>query len=159
MGKHMKQANMLISSFDQDTIREIESAGKYELEIDGVSYDLTIEDFTISSEDIPGWQVATDGKLTVALDTTITEELEAEGMARELVNRIQNMRKDTNYNVTDKIEIRLHHHPIIDAAVNSYGDYIKTETLAVLLEFDDNVKGEVISLPGNVELELQLRIA
>jgi isoleucyl-tRNA synthetase len=159
LGKHMKQANQMISSFDQDIIRQIEEAGKTVLNIEGISYELSLEDFEISSEDIPGWQVASDSKLTVALDTSLTEELEAEGMARELVNRIQNLRKDNGYNVTDKIKIYFEIHDEIKDAIKSYGDYIKQETLASELHLVEKLDDAVeINLPGNFVVKLALKL-
>ena len=109
-----------------------------------------MEDFEISTEDIPGWKVATDGKLTVALDLTLTELLEDEGMARELVNRIQNIRKDKNFEVTDRITVVISEDPAIERAVNNFGDLIKGEVLADALSIGDAEGGEAVELPGEL---------
>lgn len=129
-GKLMKQIAASINEFSQEDIATIESTGNYDLKIDGHDVNLTIEDVEIISEDIPGWLVANDGKLTVALDVTITEELKQEGIAREIVNRIQNLRKDSGLEVTDKIQIRILEHAAINNAVKNYKEYIGSQTLA-----------------------------
>ena len=136
LGKNMKAAIPLINQLGQEDIAQIEANNAYKLSIDGQDYDLTLADFVISAEDIPGWLVANDGDLTVALDITLTDDLKAEGMARELVNRIQNVRKNKDFNVTDRINVALEKHDLVTAAVASFGDYIKA--------------GDV----GGVELEL-----
>jgi isoleucyl-tRNA synthetase len=105
----------------------------------------------------PGWQVANDGPLTVALDVTITDELLAEGMARELVNRIQNIRKDKDFNVTDNIRIQLERDEGVVHAVEQFGDYIKAETLAVSLELVDPIEdGEELELPDDVKVNIKV---
>lgn len=158
LGKNMKEANAIIQNFDQKTIADIEKNDHYLLEVNGNSYEFAAEDFEISSEDIPGWLVANDRDLTVALDVTISDELSAEGIARELVNRIQNIRKNSEYNVTDKIRIQLGIHPMIVPAIKLFKDYICAETLAVDLEMTNDVLGidvelnEDISIPIHVEL-------
>ena len=134
LSKHMKAAAQAINAFDQDDIVKLESTGSYQLEVEGENYELTMEDFEIMTEDIPGWQVANDGALTVALDVSLTDDLRAEGMARELVNRIQNIRKNKDFNVTDKIIIQLENHEAIQSAISNYGEYICNETLATQLE-------------------------
>ena len=103
LGAHMKAANEQIQMLDQDQINSFENSGKFDLIVDGTTFELTLDDVVISSEDIPGWQVATDGDLTVAVDITLDDHLIAEGTARELVNRIQNIRKQLDLNVTDRI--------------------------------------------------------
>ncbi len=151
LGKHMKAAAAAIAGIDQKDIAEIERTGSYTLEVDGTTYELGLEDFEIVTEDIPGWKVAIDGNLTVALDVTITDALAAEGMARELVNRIQNIRKDSDYNVTDRIVVRLEDKPLIREAVDQNGDYIKSEVLADTLELATELaEGEVLDLPGEI---------
>lgn len=151
LGKHMKAAAAAIAGIDQKDIAEIERTGSYTLEVDGTTYELGLEDFEIVTEDIPGWKVASDGNLTVALDVTITDALAAEGMARELVNRIQNIRKDSDYNVTDRIVVRLEDKPLIREAVDQNGDYIKSEVLADTLELATELaEGEVLDLPGEI---------
>ncbi len=158
LGKHMKTANQVISSLSNEEISNIEKSGGYTLEVDGENYELTLEDLEITTEDIPGWLVASDGKLTVALDVTVTPELEAEGMARELVNRIQNIRKDKDFNVTDRIRVTLERKDVIVPAVEQYGDYIKTEVLAESLELSEGApNGETIELPDGEEVSVDVK--
>ncbi len=157
LGKDMKQAAQVITNLTQAEINGIERSNQFPLSINGTTYDLTLEDFIITSEDIPGWFVASDGALTVALDVNITEELEAEGTARELVNRIQNIRKNNNFNVTDKISIKIEKHRSIQNAIQQFGDYIRAETLADDLDMQENVKGEEIDLFGDVNLNIQVK--
>ena len=157
LGKNMKAAAQIIAGFDQDDISQIEKTNSYQLSINGDTYDLTLEDFEIVTEDIPGWQVATDGLLTVALDVTLTPSLLAEGMARELVNRIQNIRKDKGFDVTDRIKVTLEAHVAVQSAVNEFGDYIATETLADEITLVEKVSdGEQIELPGEVSICLRV---
>jgi isoleucyl-tRNA synthetase len=144
LGKHMKGAAQIIAQLDQKQIAEIEKNNAFELVVDGENYDLTLEDFEILTEDIPGWQVATDGPLLVALDITLDDELLAEGYARDLVNRIQNLRKSNDLNVTDRIKVAVQSNEDIDAAVLKFGEYIKGETLADALDTGADVKGEEV---------------
>lgn len=130
MGKHMKTVAQKIAQFGDAEIVQLERAGTIQIEIDGATFDLTREDFEISTQDIPGWLVATDGPLTVALDVTLTEDLTNEWIARELVNRIQNIRKDQSLEITDRINVTLEDHPTVQAAVDKFGDYIANEVLA-----------------------------
>jgi len=152
LGKNMKEASKLISAFTQDDITNLEKNGSYSLSVNGESYELSLEDFEISAEEIPGWQVAQDGDITVALDITLTDDLRAEGMARELVNRIQGIRRDTDLDVTDRISILLQDHESIRNAVTQYGDYIKAEVLGESLTLTDTTEGTEIELPGDVKL-------
>ncbi len=150
LGKHMKAANAIISGLDQDAISKIETNNSYELIVEEVSYDLTLEDFEIVSEDIPGWQVANDKDLTVALDVTISEELAAEGLAREIVNRVQNLRKNSDFNVTDRINIHILESEIINQVIDAHGEYIKNETLADNIYLESELEGEEIELTDSV---------
>ena len=136
-GKNMKAIAGAISGFGQDDILSIEKEGNYTLDLSGESICIDLEDVIISSQDIPGWLVASSGELTVALDITISESLKQEGTARELVNRIQNIRKDSGLEVTDKISIQIGRHKDIDAAVEANKAYICKETLAESLELTD----------------------
>ena len=104
-GKLMKEISNAITALPPQEIVAFENTGKHQLTINGQQITLTSEDVEIISEDIPGWQVANDGKLTVALDVTVSDELRYEGIAREFVNRIQNIRKESGYDVTDKITV------------------------------------------------------
>ncbi len=153
LGKNMKQAAALINQLDQNTINDIEKTGTLELNIDNNKYLLTLEDFEISPEDIDGWTVATDGNLTVAMDITLNEALLAEGLARELINRIQNIRKDQNFDVQDRVNIKISPNPQIDAAIHQFGDFIKRETLAELLVSEENT-GAKVELPNDLNANI-----
>ncbi len=159
LGKQMKAAAAMINSFGDEEIAKIEAdpTAPYQLVLDGETFELSYEDFDISAQEIPGWQVAQNGKITVALDITLTPDLINEGIAKELVNRIQNRRKDSDFNVTDRINIELTDHEHIIEAVGQYGDYIKNEVLADSLELKDN-NGEGIELPGEINLNLKLTV-
>ena len=126
-----KPMSALIAQFTQEQIAEIEANEETVLELNGEKVTVTPADFDITSEDMPGWLVASEGKLTVALDITITDELRREGVARELVNRIQNIRKESGFEVTDKISVEIEATELTTPAVESFADYIAQQTLAV----------------------------
>ncbi len=153
LGKHMKEASQIILAFDQKTIASIESHGFYDLETGGEITRITIEDIEIISEDIPGWQVANEGKLTVALDTTLDEMLIAEGTARELVNRIQNIRKSNDFEVTDRIHLIISEHEKIIPALQHFSPFIKEEVLADQIDIGEN-KGETVELFDDVTIAI-----
>lgn len=157
LGPDMKEANKIISNFTDAEISKIEEKGSFTLDINGNSYDLTTDDIEIRSEDIEGWMVAQDADITVALDGNLTDELIAEGTARELVNRIQNLRKDKEFNVTDRIAVQLSNNPQIKPAIESYGDYIKQEILADSLRLIDNLEAEDVELFDNLTIQVQLK--
>lgn len=136
-GKDMKQIAQLVSAFAQEDIQKIEQNGELTIQLENKSIILQLQDVEISSQDIEGWMVATSGKLTVALDVTINDELRNEGIARELINRIQNIRKDSGFEVTDKIAIKILKDGFVENAVQDNIDYIKTETLTTALHFED----------------------
>jgi len=160
LGKDMKEAARQINSMSQEDIAEIEKTGAYTLQANGNTYELALEDFEITAEDIPGLLVANDGKLTVALDITLTPDLEAEGMARDIVNRIQNIRKDSGFEVTDKIKVTLQQADAVVPAVNQFGDYIKAETLTSELQLAEELKqGQEVDLPGDVKVRVQVEKA
>jgi isoleucyl-tRNA synthetase len=140
-GKLMKDISTAISVMTQAEIVSIESTGKKSLSIHGTPVELTLEDVEIISEDIPGWQVANDGKLTVALDVTVTDDLRYEGIAREFVNRIQNIRKESGYDVTDKIEVEICDHDLIREAISRHSAYIASQTLALKVTVVPAVSG------------------
>jgi len=129
-GKLMKDISNAISEFSQKEILSFEADGSHSLTLNGQEIILTSEDVEIISEDIPGWQVANDGKLTVALDITVTDEIRYEGIAREFVNRIQNIRKENGYNVTDKITVQIEDLEFVREAIKKYASYIGSQTLA-----------------------------
>ena len=139
-GKQMKAVAAAVAEMSQEAIAELEKNGKYTLALDGATAELESSDVEIFSEDIPGWLVANEGKLTVALEVTITEELRREGIARELVNRIQNIRKSSGFEITDKIKISISKNLLTDDAVNEYNTYICNQVLATSLELVDEVK-------------------
>ncbi|MDP4998727.1 MAG: isoleucine--tRNA ligase [Saprospiraceae bacterium] len=159
LGKHMKAASQLIAELDQEAIAAIEKQGVYQMHIEGQDYELLLEDFDITTDDIPGWLVANDGPLTVALDVTITDDLKAEGTARELVNRIQNLRKEKDFNLTDHIGITLTEHPAIAPAILKFGDFIQQETLAdALAMIPGFTEGDTIVLPEAGELYVAIAV-
>lgn len=139
-GKDIGLISKEIQGFTQEQINKIEREGALILDISGKSINLTSEDVEISSQDIPGWLVANANGITVALDITLTDELRNEGIARELVNRIQNIRKDSGFEVTDKIKVQLESEPIIEAAVKANEGYIKSETLTNELVFVSTIE-------------------
>lgn len=138
-GKDMGLIAKEIQNFSQEQIKEIEKNGNISVDVSGKIIILTSEDVEISSQDIPGWLVANAGGITVALDITITDELRKEGIARELVNRIQNIRKDTGFEVTDRIKVHLKNNEVLAEAVKANESYIKSETLTDELIFEDEV--------------------
>lgn len=148
-GKKMKQVASIIAEFSQADISKIEKDAVYTLDVDGEKTEILLADVEILSEDIPGWLVANTGSLIVALDITVTDVLRDEGIARELINRIQNLRKESLFDVTDKIKLQVEKHEKINSSVQNNISYICTETLAESLELV-----EKISSPGfhNVEL-------
>jgi isoleucyl-tRNA synthetase len=148
-GKQMKAIAAAINQMDQDAIAQFEKEGEYVIEANGEQLTVELTDVEISSEDIPGWLVATDDKLTVALDVTINEELKREGIAREFVNRIQNMRKTEGFDVTDKINLYIEQHNLINDAVKDYSEYIAAQTLANSVSLSETI-------PGNKGQEVEL---
>ena len=139
-GKQMKAVAAAVAEMSQEAIAELEKNGSYTLQLDGTDVVVEAADVEIFSEDIPGWLVANEGKLTVALDVTVTEELRREGIARELVNRIQNIRKSSGLEITDKIKITLSKNQQTDDAVNEYKDYICNQVLGTSLTLTDEVE-------------------
>ena len=129
-GKQMKEIAAEMANFNKSQISEIERTGEYTLPLASGDVMLTAEDVEIYTEDIPGWLVANEGRLTVALDITITDELRKEGIARELVNRIQNLRKAKDFEITDRIIIQLSSNPLFDEAITDFADYVKGQVLA-----------------------------
>ena len=133
-GQDMKAVAAAIQALDSKAISEIERNGKLPISVNEKYITLDRSDVEISSQDIEGWLVASDGENTVALDLHVSDELRNEGVARELVNRIQNLRKDSGYEVTDRISIQLSADPVLNLAVEGFGQYIKEETLADVIE-------------------------
>jgi isoleucyl-tRNA synthetase len=137
----MKEISNAISTFTPQEIVAFENNGNHPVTIGGQNIVLTTEDVEIISEDIPGWQVANDGKLTVALDITVSDDLRYEGIAREFVNRIQNIRKETGFDVTDKITVVIEDHDFVREAVKRHAVYIGSQTLASVVTLEKKVSG------------------
>ena len=143
-GKYMKQIAAMTAEFSQERIAQIEAAAQTVLDLGAEKITVTPADFEITSEDMPGWLVASEGKLTVALDITLTEELRAEGVARELINRIQNIRKDSGFEVTDKIRVEIEQKEFVAGAIAKYAGYIASQTLAVEVKAAAQPEGGVV---------------
>jgi len=139
-GPRLKEVAAVIQGMNQEQIAQLERNNSFPITLGAEQVQITPEDVEIMSEDIPGWLVASEGKLTVALDITLTEELKQEGIARDLVNRIQNLRKDSGMDVQDKIRIYLqNNHPEVNAAVAAYEQYIREETQATAIQLSETV--------------------
>ena len=154
-GKMMKSIAASMAALDQEQIALLEKNGLIELDIDGQKVSVDAVDVEIISEDIPGWLVSNEGNLTVALEVEMTEELRNEGMARELINRIQNIRKETGLEITDRIDITITDAESIAKAVGSFADYIKAQVLADNIVLGDNNGQEVDldELKANIKIE------
>jgi isoleucyl-tRNA synthetase len=148
-GKLMKEIALVLTGFSQFDIRQLEINGTQQLDLNGQKIELTLEDVEITTEDIPGWAVAAQDKLTVALDLTLNEELIKEGLVRELVNRVQNMRKDSGFEVTDHILLEIEADELVRDAIRLFESYITSETLGELkivtnLTDSDVVENELV---------------
>ena len=155
-GKIMKTISNEIQAFSQQQINNLEAAGKCSLTVEGQPVEILLSDVEIATQDIPGWVVANDGNLTVALDITVSPELKAEGIARELVNRIQNIRKE-GFDVTDRITIELQSGEW-DEAVKRHIDYICSETLCTSLQLLPTVEnGTTIEILEGVSTSISIR--
>ena len=142
-GKLMKAVAAAVDGFSQEQIAELETVGTIALSVENQDVTIEKEDVEIFSEDIPGWLVANEGNLTVALEVELTDELRQEGMARELINRIQNLRKDTGLEITDRISVVVAPNDQTDAAIKAYGDYIVSQVLADSIEIAPNDGTEI----------------
>ena len=156
-GKNMKKVAGVIQQFGQEEISILEKQGAIDVLVNGENTTLTVEDVIISSQDIEGWLVANNGEITVALDITINEELKNEGIARELVNRIQNIRKDSGFEVTDKVEVIIQNEPVLENAVLQNIIYIKQETLTEKLHFDNNVTSGIEIVFDDIATKLSIK--
>jgi isoleucyl-tRNA synthetase len=153
-GKDMKLVAAAVNQMDQEQIQKLESQKVLELELqNGNHIQLELADVEISSEDIPGWLVASEGPFTVALDIKLSDSLKEEGIARELVNRIQNFRKDAGFEITDKIDLQIESRTAIDKAIQNNKDYICSETLAANLDLVDEVKEKNLKVEIDEEME------
>ena len=156
-GKDMKLIANAVNSFSSEDINKMEQNRSFDLDINGKNITLGLDDVEITSQDIEGWLVANEGLLTVALDVTINEDLRKEGIARELVNRIQNLRKDSGFEVTDRIDVQLQNHADITAAVSENEAYIKMETLTSDLKIVDNLKDGIDIAFDEVNTKLSIK--
>ena len=145
-GKDMGLISKEIQGFSQEQINQLDREGSINIDISGKSIILSLDDVEITSQDIPGWLVANSDGITVALDITISETLKREGVARELVNRIQNIRKDSGFEVTDKIKVVLQHDAELEASVLENRGYIMSETLTEQLDFSNDLNGSATAI-------------
>ncbi|MDN5201999.1 isoleucine--tRNA ligase [Fulvivirgaceae bacterium BMA10] len=158
-GSKVKQIAAHINAFGHDEIAVLEKGSQLELHVDDETVYLTIDDVEISSEDIPGWSVANEGKLTVALDINITDDLRKEGIARDLVNRVQNLRKDMGLDVQDKIKISIgKNNELINDALLSNKEYICRETQALSLQIADNLEGAKEMEMDDLKLQVKIDV-
>ena len=156
-GKNMKAAAQALTSLEQSQIAQFEKDGKIALTLNGEEAVVELADVEVISEDIPGWLVANDGNITVALDITITDDLRKEGIARELVNRIQNVRKSKDYNITDRIVVKITPDEHVNDAVAQFKDYIAKQVLAVAIELAPVEGTDVIALDMD-DYELKITV-
>jgi len=156
-GKDMKSISEAISKFTSKDINKMEQSGIFAVEVNGERITLERDDVEITSQDIEGWLVANEGALTVALDITLTDELRKEGIARELVNRIQNLRKDSGFEVTDRIVVTLQKDDKIVEAIHSNLEYIKTETLTEELEIIEQIDNGIEITFDDVKTKLFIK--
>ena len=158
-GKLMKEISIVIGAMSQSDIASFERNSIFEVTVNGENLSLALEDVEIFSEDIPGLQVASEGAITVALDMNVTPELRLEGIAREFVNRIQNLRKESDFQVTDKIVLRIVRHPELTEAMDKYSEYIGLQTLASKVELVDHLssgEGKLIEIEKGIETFIQV---
>lgn len=156
----MKDITAAIAQMGQDEINQLEQAQQYELHLSDERIRLTSEDVEITSEDIPGWSVAREGNITVALDINITDELKKEGIARDLVNRIQNLRKDMGLEVQDKIRVSVEKtNGLVDAAIQAHKNYICVETQALILDVKEQLQedAEVLEL-DDIKVKIKIEV-
>ena len=143
-GKLMKDVAAKMNSLSQDEIAQFEQSGNYTFDLQGEPVSVDVADVEIISEDMPGWLVSNEGNLTVALEVDLTDELKREGMARELINRIQNLRKETGFEITDRIIVTVQPNEEAVAAIDSFGEFIKNQVLAnnILVAENDGTEVE-----------------
>ncbi len=158
LGKDMKVAADLIAAMTNEEINALEQSGSRAITANGTEYTIVPEDLIVTTEDLPGWKVASDAGLTVALDVHLNDDLVAEGTARDLVNRIQNVRKEKDFNVTDRIDVAIAPHAAIEQAVAKFGDYIKAEVLANSLIVTEKGAFEPVELNDEVTLDMRVEL-
>jgi len=158
LGKNMKAAVAAINTMNQDDISSIEKTNEYSLSIEGEMYNLSLEDFVITTDDVPGLQVATDKEITVALDVILTDDLVSEGIAKEIINRIQNMRKSNDYNVTDRIHVSLDGGAEVEKAVIDFEKFISNEVLADSISMSKNIdSAESFELTDAINAQITIK--
>jgi isoleucyl-tRNA synthetase len=153
-GKLMKEISQAVGQFSQQNISDLEKNGSFECIAGNEKVVLLPEDLEITTEDIPGWLVSSEGNMTIALDIHITEELKMEGIAREFINKIQNIRKENDYQVTDRIKVKIKRHTLLEKAILAYKDYICTTTQTTTLEYDsdlDQTNSKLIEIEPGLE--------
>lgn len=156
-GKHMKAVQAFAAEHPQDIIKGVEQNGSYTIQVEGQPIELVREDVEIIPVDIPGWKVVNNGALTVALDVTITEDLRQEGIAREFVNRIQNLRKELGLDVVDKIQVKIQEHPQFNQAVRTNSEYIRAQILADELELVSSLTdGHTVEIEEGITTQITL---
>lgn len=156
-GKHMKAVQAFAAEHPQDIIKGVEQNGSYIIQVEGQPIELVREDVEIIPVDIPGWKVVNNGALTVALDVTITEDLRQEGIAREFVNRIQNLRKELGFDVVDKIRVKIQEHPQFNQAVRTNSEYIRAQILADELELVSSLTdGHTVEIEEGITTQITL---
>ena len=156
-GKLMKSVNEAVLGMSQEQIAELERNGNITLQVEGNDAVIEIADVEIFSEDVPGWTVANEGALTVALDVEVTEELRREGIAREIVKKIQAMRKDSGFDIVDRIAVEISSSEVSDAAVEQFNGYICNQVLADELKISNNVDGDNVVEFDNATVRLSVR--
>lgn len=149
-GKIMKQLAIAVQEMSQDDIAMLEKEGKFNLLVNGEQITIELSDTEIVSEDIPGWLVANQDKLTVALDINITDDLSKEGIARELINRIQNLRKANDFEITDRIRVTVSSNKKLDTAITDFSDYIKSQVLADTLTITQESQNNEIDINDEI---------
>jgi isoleucyl-tRNA synthetase len=155
----MKAAAVAIAAWNQDDIAAFEREGRYALTLGDVRAEVTRAEVEIVSQDIPGWLVASDARVTVALDVTLDETLEREGIARELVNRIQNLRKESGFEVTDRIAVSIARNDLIERAIQTNYDYICREILAEKLQVVDTITdGQLVEVAEGVNTTIEIEL-
>lgn len=158
-GKLMKKVSNVINDMDQEQIAAFEKEQTFQIIAGGEKVQLDLGDVEIISEDIPGWLVANEGPITVALDINITEKLREEGVARELINRIQNIRKESGFDVTDKIDVLIEKHDLINSAVETHSNYIGSQTLAENITLTEKIKNNEskrIDIDDDIYINIQV---
>ena len=154
-GKLMKGVAAAMGSLEQHQIAQLENEGKLQIVVEGQNIDIDAADVEIISEDIPGWLVANEGNLTVALEVQLTDSLRKEGLARELINRIQNIRKDSGLEITDRIDVTIEPNKAIQEACGEFGDFVMTQVLADSISFEPNDGVEVSFDEMNLRIKVE----